>query len=77
MAGSLEEFDVPKEINGWTLATSKPYELIWASPSDYGLKVKQKGIVRGLLPPMEIDASEGQPSLQVIREIHPGTGDTS
>lgn len=76
MSQSLLEFDAPEEMNGWQLQTAEPHRLIWASPSDYGVKVTlPKGAVSGLLPPRQIDGESGQPSLAVQKTIHPGTGD--
>lgn len=76
MTEGLLECDPPEELNGWELHTAEPSELIWASPSDYGIKVTlPKGTVSGLLPPDTIDTDSGQPSLVERITIHPGTGD--
>ena len=76
MPSGLLECDPPEKINGWKLHTAEPHQLIWASPSDYGIKVTlPKGTVSGLLPPLEINDEQGQPSLVERQIIHPGTGD--
>lgn len=76
MSEDLTEFDLPEQSNNWELTTAKPHRLIWTSPSDYAIKVElPKASVTGILPPTQIEADSGQPSLQEQGELHPGTGD--
>lgn len=72
----LTKIDVPNERNGWTLTTVEPPRLIWTSPSEYGIKVElPQASVTGLLPPLQINTDNGQPSLREHKTLHPGTGD--
>lgn len=76
MIDDITTLNPPEVSNGWTLTTAKPYCLIWTSPSDYGIKVElPEASVTALLPPIQIDTSSGQPSLQEHKTLHPGTAD--
>lgn len=68
--------DIPDHFRGWDLSILDSVRIIWKSPSDFAVKIElPKSNVTGILPPVSIESDSGQPSLQVITSIHPGTGD--